>query len=93
MINICVQLAPHARRHTQLGGRGCIGTQRSQVYEMGSRAHACGKAASRVNISWHITIGGERSAVELFIKMVPRTYETRKQVVGEDADVERLEES
>ena len=36
-----------------------------------------------------ITIGGERSAVEFFIKMTSRKYEIKKQVVGEDADFEK----
>ena len=36
-----------------------------------------------------ITICGERSAVELLIKMGSRTYEIKKQVVGEDADLEK----
>ena len=35
------------------------------------------------------TIGGERSAVELFIKMISRKYEIKKQVIGEDPDLEK----
>ena len=35
-----------------------------------------------------ITIGGERSAVEILIKKVSRNYEIKKQVIGEDADFE-----
>ena len=37
-----------------------------------------------------ITIGGERSAVELLIKMIPRKYEIKKQVIGEDADFDKI---
>ena len=36
-----------------------------------------------------ITIGGERSAVDSLIQMISRTYEIKKQVIGEDADVEK----
>ena len=36
-----------------------------------------------------ITIGGERSAVELFIKMKSRKYAIKKQVIGEDPDFEK----
>ena len=36
-----------------------------------------------------ITIGGERSAVEVLIKMISRKYEIKKQVIGEDADLEK----
>ena len=36
-----------------------------------------------------ITIGGERSAVEFLIKVISRTYEIKKQVIGEDADLEK----
>ena len=36
-----------------------------------------------------ITIGGERSAVEFLIKMISRKYEIRKQVIGEDPDLEK----
>ena len=34
-----------------------------------------------------ITIGGERSPVELVIKMVSRKFEIKKQVIGEDANL------
>ena len=34
-----------------------------------------------------ITIGGERSAVELLVKMMSRKYEIKKQVTGEDPDL------
>ena len=37
----------------------------------------------------NITISGERSAVEFVIKMISRNYEFRKQVIGEDADLEK----
>ena len=37
-----------------------------------------------------ITVGGERSAVELLIKMVSKRYEIRKQVIGEDPDLEKI---
>ena len=36
-----------------------------------------------------ITIGGERSAVEFLIKMISSTYEIKKQVIGEDADLKK----
>ena len=36
-----------------------------------------------------ITIGGERSAVELFINVISTKYETKKQVKGEVADFEK----
>ena len=36
-----------------------------------------------------ITIGGTRSAVEFLIKMISRKYEIEKQVIGEDADLEK----
>ena len=35
-----------------------------------------------------ITIGGERKVVEL-IKMMSRKYEIKKQVIGQDADLEK----
>ena len=37
-----------------------------------------------------ITIGGERSAVELLIKMISRTHEIKNQVMGEDANLEKI---
>ena len=36
-----------------------------------------------------ITIGGERSAVELLIKMTSKRYVIKKQVTGEDPDIEK----
>ena len=36
-----------------------------------------------------MAIGGERSEVELFIKMISTKYETEKQVIGEDSDLEK----
>ena len=36
-----------------------------------------------------ITIGGERSAVEFLIRKMSRTFEIKKQVIGEDADLEK----
>ena len=36
-----------------------------------------------------ITIGGERLAVEFLIKMISRKYEIKKQVIGEDPDMEK----
>ena len=36
-----------------------------------------------------ITVGGERSAVELLIKMVSKRHEIKKQVIGEDPDLEK----
>ena len=39
-----------------------------------------------------ITVGGERSAVELLITMISKRYEIKKQVIGEDPDLEKREE-
>ena len=39
----------------------------------------------------NMTIGGERSVVELLIKMISRKYEIKKQVIGEDTDLETSE--
>ena len=36
-----------------------------------------------------ITTGGERSVVEFLIKMISRKYEIKKQVIGEDPDLEK----
>ena len=36
-----------------------------------------------------ITIGGERSVVEFLIKTTSRKYEIKKQVIGEDPDLEK----
>ena len=36
-----------------------------------------------------ITIGGERSAVEFLVKMISRKHEIKKQVIGEDPDLEK----
>ena len=36
-----------------------------------------------------ITIGGERSVVEFLIKMISKKYEIKKQVIGEDPDLEK----
>ena len=36
-----------------------------------------------------ITVGGERSAVELLIKMTTKRYGIKKQVIGEDPDLEK----
>ena len=36
-----------------------------------------------------ITIGGERKVVEFLIKKISRKYETMKQVIGEDPDLEK----
>ena len=36
-----------------------------------------------------ITIGGRRSAADFLIKMISRTHEIKKQVIGEDADLEK----
>ena len=38
-----------------------------------------------------ITSGGERSAAEPLIKMISRKYEIKKQVISEDADLEKTE--
>ena len=36
-----------------------------------------------------ITNGGERSAVESFIRMISKKYEINKRVIGEDSDLEK----
>ena len=36
-----------------------------------------------------ITLGGKRLVVEFLIIMVSRKYEIKKQVIGEDADIEK----
>ena len=36
-----------------------------------------------------ITIGGKRSAVEFLIRMISKKYEIKKQVIGEDPDLEK----
>ena len=36
-----------------------------------------------------ITIGGERSTVEFLMKVISKRYETKKQVIGEDPDLEK----
>ena len=41
----------------------------------------------------NITVGGERSAVELLIKMISKRYEIKKQVIGEDPDLEKSGEN
>ena len=38
-----------------------------------------------------ITIGGEGSEVEFFIRMMSKKYEIKKQVIGEDPDLEKSE--
>ena len=37
-----------------------------------------------------ITVCGERSAAELLIQMISKRYEMKKQVIGEDADLEKV---
>ena len=59
----------------------------------GSHARACGEDASRARTLLQtvhandITVGGERSSVELLIKMISKKYEIKKQVIGEDPDL------
>ena len=36
----------------------------------------------------YVTIGGARSAVEFLIRMISKNYEVKKQVIGEDPDLE-----
>ena len=36
-----------------------------------------------------ITVGGQRTAVEFFIKMISKRYEIRKQVIKGDPDLEK----
>ena len=55
-----------------------------------TRARACGEAASSVHGD-DITICGQRTAVEFLIKMVPKKYETKQQVLGGDPDLEKSE--
>ena len=58
-------------------------------------ASPCVWGASRANTSWplctgdDITIGGCHAAVECLIKMTTRILEIKKQVTGEDADLEK----
>ena len=39
-----------------------------------------------------VSIGGERSAVELLIRQISRNYEIKKQMIGEGADLTRVGE-
>ena len=78
------------------GGGAGIHTQRSQVEETKDRVptrvwRGCIKGKHIVTTVHGnpITIGGERSVVKFLIKMKTRKYETKKQVIGEDADVEK----
>ena len=47
------------------------------------------RGAHRCNRADDITIGGEGSAVEFFIRMISKKYEIKKQVIGEDPDLEK----
>ena len=86
-----IQLVWHARRRTKLGGRAHIDAQRSQADARGrmsvrvARTHQGEHVVATVHGD-DITIGGERSAVELLIrKKISRKYEIKKQMkrVGE----------
>ena len=81
----------HARRRPKLGGGGAgIDPERSQVDEREARTHVRGKATSRSNTLWQLcTETTTQSAVEFFIKMISRKYEIQKQVIVEDADLEK----
>ena len=86
----------HATPAQNWGGGAGIHTQRSQVEETKDRVptrvwRGCIKGKHIVTTVHGnpITIGGERSVVKFLIKMKTRKYETKKQVIGEDADVEK----
>ena len=67
-------------------GRACIGILRTQVDEKDRVDH--GEFVVATVHGDDITIGGERSAVALLIKMMSRMYEIKKPVVSGDADRE-----
>ena len=91
-----LQYSLYGRRgRTKLGGRACIDTQRPQVDDR-DRVPMCvwkgcikGEHVVATVRGDDITIVGERSALEFFIRMMSITYEITKQVIGEDADFEK----
>ena len=91
---VAIQLVRHARRRTRLGGRAGIDTHDLKL----TRGSACpcvwqGRIkGEHIVATVHgddITIGGERSVVEFFIKKRSRKYEIKKHVTGEDPDPEK----
>ena len=54
-----------------------------------SRGHVKGEHIVATVHADDITIGGERSAVEFFIRMISKKYEIKKQMIGEDPDLEK----
>ena len=80
---VAMQPVRHARRRTKLGGGAGIDTQRSQIDER-ERVPVCvwkgcikGEHIVATVHGDDITIGGERSAVELFTNMMSRKYEIK----------------
>ena len=54
------------------------------------RGHIKGEHVVATVHGGDITIGGERSAVELLIRKMSRKYEIKKQMIGEGADFDNL---
>ena len=78
-----LQYSLYARRRTKLGGRARIDAQRPQADAI---------KGEHVVATVHgdeISIGGERSAVELLIRQISRKYVIKKQMIGEGADVDK----
>ena len=89
---VAIQFVRHARCPTYLGGRAYVDTQRTQIDER-ERVPVCvwrgcikGEHIVATVHGDDITIGGERSAVELLIRKISRKFEIKKQVIGEDPD-------
>ena len=53
------------------------------------RPHQVARSAVATVHGDDITIGGQRTVVEFFIKMISREYGIRKQVIGEEPDLEK----
>ena len=90
---LAIQLVRHTRRRTKLGGRAHVDIGDLKL----TRGIACPHVwqgcikGEHIVATVHgddITIGVERSVVEFFIKTISRKYEIKKQVIGEDADLE-----
>ena len=79
-----IQSVRHTRRCTELERGGGIYTQQPETNE-GKRVPV------RVERPHQgITIAGEKSAVECLIRMISKRYEIKKQVIGEDPDLEKI---
>ena len=92
---VAIQSVGHARRCTKLGRGAGNHTQQSQTDERKRElvcvCRGCIKEEDIV-ATVHgddITIGGERSAVEFLIRMTSKKYDIKKQVIGEDPDLEK----